>query len=73
VRFAVSQYYVILQRMAKNKIKRIVRPATPEERRRHAEISAKVMQECPPAPDAGRVDSPPGLPAQIRAAREAQG
>ncbi len=59
--------------MAKKAFKRIVRPATAEERQRHAEIRAKVMQEFPPAPGAGRKDSPPGLPAQIRAAREAKG
>src|SRR5207244_3178475 len=59
--------------MAKKEIKRIVRPATAEERKRHAEIRAQVMQEFPPVPSAGRVESPPGLPAQLRAAREAKG
>jgi hypothetical protein len=59
--------------MPKKEFKRIVRPATAEERQRHAEIRAKVMQEYPPAPAAGRVASPPGLPAQLRAAREAKG
>jgi DNA-binding transcriptional regulator YiaG len=56
--------------MAKKNIKRIIRPATLEEKKRHAEIRAKVMQEFPAAVDAGLNDSPPGLPAQIRAARE---
>jgi hypothetical protein len=59
--------------MAKKELKRIIRPATDEERNRHAEIRAAVVQEFPPAPGAGRKDSPPGLPAQLRAAREARG
>jgi DNA-binding XRE family transcriptional regulator len=59
--------------MPENEFKRIIRAATPEERKRHAEIRAKVAQEFPPAPDSGRADAPPGLPAQIRAAREAKG
>jgi DNA-binding phage protein len=59
--------------MAKKAFQRIIRPATADDRKRHAEIRAKVMQEFPPAEDAGRRDSPPGLPAQLRAAREAKG
>ena len=59
--------------MAKKAFKRIVRPATAEERVRHAEIRAQVMQEFPPAPDTGGRTSPPGIPTQIRAAREARG
>jgi hypothetical protein len=59
--------------MAKKELKRVIRPATAEERKRHAEIRAQVMQEFPPAPGAGRVESLPGLPAQLRAAREAKG
>lgn len=31
------------------------------------------MKEFPPARDAGREPSPPGIPTQIRRAREAQG
>src|SRR6266436_5199019 len=58
--------------MAKKEFKRVVRPATVEERERHAEIRSKVMQEFPPV-RASRLPSPPGLPAQIRAAREAKG
>jgi hypothetical protein len=34
--------------MAKQKFKRIVRPATAAEKRRHAAIRAKVMREFPP-------------------------
>ena len=59
--------------MAEKKFKRIERPATADERKRHASIRNKVMQESPPAPSAGREPSPPGLPTQIRQAREAQG
>ncbi len=59
--------------MAKKEFKRILRSATAEERRRHAEIRQKVMEEFPPAQGVGRQDSPPGLPAQLRAAREAKG
>jgi hypothetical protein len=57
--------------MAKKTFKRIVRPATPEERTHHAEIRAKVLNEFPPAPNSHA--TPPGLPAKIRAARESKG
>jgi len=59
--------------MAEKKFKRIERPASAEERERHAAIRDKVMQEIPPAQGAGREPSPPGLPTQIRQAREARG
>src|SRR5258707_208636 len=59
--------------MAKKEFKRIIRPATPEERSRHAEIRRQVMEEFPPAEGAGPKDCPPGLPTQLRAAREAKG
>lgn len=59
--------------MMKKKFKRVIRPATAEERKRHAEIREKVMKEFPPAPGAGRRESPPGIPAEIRRAREAMG
>jgi ribosome-binding protein aMBF1 (putative translation factor) len=58
--------------MAEKKLKRIARPATPEERKRHDEIRQKVMQEFPPA-ETTRPESPPGIPSQIRRAREARG
>jgi hypothetical protein len=60
------------QSMAK-KFKRIIRPATAEERSRHEEIRRQVMEEFPPAAGSGRPAAPAGLPAQIRAAREAKG
>ncbi len=59
--------------MAAKKLKRITRPATDEERRRHAEIRAKVIEEFPPAPNSGPRESPPGIPSEIRQAREAKG
>jgi transcriptional regulator with XRE-family HTH domain len=59
--------------MATNEFKRIVRPATAEERQRHAEIRAKLEVEFPPVRTASKNDPPSGLPAQIRTAREAKG
>jgi ribosome-binding protein aMBF1 (putative translation factor) len=61
------------ERMAEKRFKRVIRPATPEERERHAAIRRAVEQEYPPAEGAGRPASPPGIPARIRQAREAQG
>jgi hypothetical protein len=59
--------------MSEKRLKRIVRPATAAERRRHAEIRRRAMQEFPPAQGGTRPASPPGIPTQIRQAREAQG
>jgi hypothetical protein len=59
--------------MTKKNVHRIVRPATPEERRRHATIRQQVMQEFPPAASAKQMPAPPGIPEQIRKAREAKG
>lgn len=59
--------------MAQKQFQRIVRPATAEERQRHAEIRCKVRQEFPPATDTHRQEAPPGIPAQLRRAREAKG
>ena len=59
--------------MAQKKFQRIVRSATAEERQRHAEIRHKVRQEFPPVTGAHRQEAPPGIPAQIRRAREAKG
>jgi hypothetical protein len=59
--------------MAEKKFKRIVRPATTDERKRHAEIREKIMQEFPPAEEVGGEEPPPGIPAQIRQARQAHG
>ena len=57
--------------MSEKKFKRIVRPPTAEERERHAAIRQAVEQEFPPAAGAGRLESPPGIPARVRQAREA--
>jgi hypothetical protein len=59
--------------MAEKKFKRIVRPATPEERKRHGQIRQAIIQEFPPAEEPGREESPAGIPAQIRQARQAHG
>jgi ribosome-binding protein aMBF1 (putative translation factor) len=59
--------------VAEKNFKRIVRPATAEERKRHAAIRQTIVEEFPPAPGAGPRESPPGIPQQIRQAREAQG
>lgn len=59
--------------MTEKHFERIIRPATAEERKRHAEIRTKVMQEFPPSRDAVDKESPPGIPAQLRDAREAKG
>src|SRR6202521_864625 len=59
--------------MAKKAFRRVVRPATAEEKRRHEAIRKKVAKEIPPAAGAGRKPAPPGIPSRIRAAREARG
>ena len=59
--------------MAEKRFKRIVRPATAEERERHATIRQMIVQEFPPAESVGRPASPPGIPSQIRQARESRG
>jgi hypothetical protein len=59
--------------MKRTELRRILRPATAEERARHAEIRRKVMEEYPPAHGAGRKDSPSGIPSEIRRARESKG
>jgi hypothetical protein len=59
--------------MSKKNIQRIIRSATPEERKRHATIRQQVMKEFPPAASAQQAAAPPGIPEQIRKAREAKG
>lgn len=58
--------------MTEKRIRRVIRPAAAEERKRHEEIRRKVMQEFPPSAGATRETSPPGIPAKIRQAREAK-
>jgi hypothetical protein len=59
--------------MAEKRFKRIVRPATSEETERHATIRRSIVQEFPPVEDAARPESPPGIPSQIRQARQSRG
>ena len=59
--------------MGKKKLKRVARPATAGDCKRHAAIRHEVMREFPPAEGAGKKESPTGIPAQIRRAREARG
>jgi ribosome-binding protein aMBF1 (putative translation factor) len=59
--------------MPKKSFTRVIRPATAAEKKRHAVIRAQVMAEFPPSPPPQRREAPPGIPAQIRTAREAQG
>jgi ribosome-binding protein aMBF1 (putative translation factor) len=59
--------------VSKQPLKHVNRRLTEEERARHAEIRAAAMKEIPPKPGAERKPSPPGIPSQIRAAREARG
>ena len=59
--------------MNENKIARVIRPATAEERTRHADVRRRIEQEFPPKADADKHESPPGIPAQIRNARESHG
>jgi DNA-binding XRE family transcriptional regulator len=55
-----------------SKLKHINRTLTDTERARHAQIRAAVMLEIPPKRGSGRKPSPPGIPAEIRQAREAR-
>lgn len=59
--------------MAKRKLQHINRRLTAEERSRDARIREAALRDFPPKPGAGRKPSPPGIPARIRQAREAQG
>jgi hypothetical protein len=59
--------------MPEREFKRIIRPATADERQRHAAIREQIQQEFPPTDGASRAASPPGIPAQIRQSRESKG
>jgi DNA-binding XRE family transcriptional regulator len=59
--------------MGKKKLEHVNRRLTDEERARHARIREAALADMPPKPGAGRKPSPPGIPAKIRQAREAQG
>jgi hypothetical protein len=58
--------------MAK-KLQHVNRRLSDEERARHARIREAAMRDIPPRAGTGRKSAPPGIPAQIRVAREAQG
>ena len=58
--------------MAK-KLIHVNRRLTDDERARYAQIRDAAMKDIPPKPGTGRKPSPPGIPLQIRQAREAQG
>ena len=59
--------------MNKKKLKHVNRQLTEEERQRHAQIREAAHDDFPPKPGTGRKPAPPGIPAKIRAAREARG
>jgi ribosome-binding protein aMBF1 (putative translation factor) len=59
--------------MARRKLEHVNRHLSEKERARHAGIRDAVMKEFPPKSSAHRKPSPPGIPARIRQAREAQG
>ncbi len=59
--------------MARKKLKHVNRRLTDEERQRHARIRDAVMKDIPSRAGSGRKASPPGIPTEIRAAREARG
>ncbi|NIL95643.1 MAG: helix-turn-helix domain-containing protein [Planctomycetales bacterium] len=59
--------------MAKKRItKRVSRDFSEEEKQQYQEIREQVIEEFPPVARS-RKPSPPGIPSQIRAAREARG
>ncbi len=59
--------------MTQKKLRHVNRHLTDEERLRHAQIRESARRDIPPRPGARRRPSPPGIPAQVRAARESQG
>src|SRR5437870_2221076 len=59
--------------MSRRSLEHINRRLTEDERARHAQIRAAAIRDIPPKSVTGRIPSPPGIPARIRQAREAQG
>ena len=55
------------------KVKRVIRPLTPQEKARHAQIRALVPQEFPPATTKKYQPVRTGIAARLRQARKAQG
>jgi len=56
----------------KKRLQHLNRRLTDEERSRHARIRETVVNEIPPRKDVERMPAPPGIPSQIRAARESR-
>lgn len=59
--------------MSGKKLQHINRRLSDTERARHAQVRDLAVQDIPPKAGSGRKPSPPGIPTQIRQAREAQG
>jgi DNA-binding XRE family transcriptional regulator len=59
--------------MNDKKLKHVERRLTKEERARHARVREAALRDIPPKHGVGQAPSPPGIPARIRRAREAQG
>ena len=59
--------------MVKKKLQRVNRRLTDEQRARHSLVREATIRDFPPKPGRRRKASPPGIPAQIRAAREERG
>ena len=56
----------------KKRLQHLNRRLTDEERSRHPRIRETVVEEIPPVTHAQRAPAPAGIPAQVRAAREAR-
>src|SRR5262245_46069100 len=59
--------------MSAKNLNHVERRLTDEERARHEKIREAAVQDIPPKPGSSRLPSAPGIPSQIRQAREAQG
>src|ERR1700741_4525344 len=59
--------------MSEKKLQHINRRLTDAERASQAKVRDLAVQDIPPKSGSGRKPSPPGIPTQIRQAREAQG
>lgn len=59
--------------MSKERLKHLNRRLTDEERERHAQIRDQAIRDIPPKKGSGPKPAPPGIPAKIRQAREAEG
>ena len=55
------------------KVKRVIRPLSPQEKARHAEIRTQAMRDFPPATNKKHRPVRTGIAARLRQARKAQG